>query len=252
MALTAPVPQGPWSEPVLVLGIEGNRYFPPTVESFPAFVHEGYVYNPATSVAANRNFQVIYRAEIEQAHRPDAWQLYQHGTAWHAEYVPNEGLGIWGQTYSGFVDSRGEFQVLFPSRESASGLGTINFASRPWKQPLRERGFVLSGHAGRSLTLLRSAYRGFDLEADLAVHGNAAHIVWGCQAPLGPDRHRLDATLHPLCLTRQQRLELSQERWQIVSVDDRGKVSAAAAGPLSATCGARGEDWPCRTTARRN
>ena len=186
LAVTAPTPKGPWSEPVLVLGVESNRYYPPTAESFPAFVHEGYVYNPATSVALNRNCQVIYRAEIEQAHRPQAWQLYQFGTAWHSEYVPHEGFGIWGQTFSGFSDAQGQFHVLFPSRERSSGVGTINFASRPWNKPLRDRGFVLSGHAGSSFTLLRSAYRGFELETDLTVHGNAARIVWGCRAPSAP------------------------------------------------------------------
>ena len=124
--------------------------------------------------------------------------------------------------------------MLFPCRERPSGLGTINLASRPWSQPLRDRGFVLSGHAGSSFTLLRSAYRGFELEADLTVHGNAVRIVWGCQAPLGPNQHSADATLHPLCRTRQQQLELFQQRWQIVSVDDRGKVSTAATGSLPA------------------
>jgi hypothetical protein len=234
LALTAPTPQGPWSEPVFMLGIEGSRYFPPTVESFPAFVHDGYVYSPATSVAENRNFQVIYRATIEQAHDPTAWRLFQNGSVWHADNVSHEGLGIWGQTFSGFVDPRGQFQVLFPSRASVSGAGTINFASRPWKQPLRERGFVLSGHAGRSLTLLRSAYRGFELETKLAVRGKAVCIVWSCQAPLGPDRHAAGATLHSACLTRQQRLKLCQQAWQIESVDDQGKASAVAGGPLLA------------------
>jgi hypothetical protein len=185
-------------------------------------------------VARNHNFQAIYRAEMEQAHRPQAWRLYQHGTAWHSEYVPHEGLGIWGQTFSGFVDSKGDLQVLFPCRERMLGVGTINFASRPWNRPLRDRGFVLSGHDGGSLTLLRQAYRGFGLTADLAVHGNAARIVWGCQSPLGPDRPSSDATIHPLCVTRQQQLVLSQQRWRIVSVDEHGTVSAKASGGLPA------------------
>ncbi len=201
LAVTAPTPQGPWSEPVLVLGVESNQYYPPTAESFPAFVHEGYVYNPATSVVLNRNCQVIYRAEIEQAHRPQAWQLYQFGTAWHSEYVPHEGSGIWGQTFSGFSDAQGQFHVLFPSRERPSGVGTINFASRPWNKPLRDRGFVLSGHAGSSFTLLRSAYRGFELETDLTVHGNAAHRLGlpGAPRPQPAFRrcHAASAVSHP-------------------------------------------------------
>jgi hypothetical protein len=234
LAVTAPTPQGPWSQPTLILSVEGNRYFPPWLEFFPGFVHEGFVYCPATSIASNRNFQAIYRAKVEQAHTPEAWQLDQHGTAWHAENVPHEGLGIWGQTFSGFVDSAGVFHVLFPCRERVSGLGTINLASRPWNKPLADRGFVLSGHEGGSLTLLRSAYRGFDLTAKLTMHGNAARIVWGCQAPLGPDRHSSGATIHPLTNTQRQQLELSKQQWQLVSVDDRGKNAVTASGVLSA------------------
>ncbi len=235
LAMTAPAPEGPWSDPSLVLNVEGDRYFPPTVEAFPTFVHQGYLYSPATSVALNRNFQVIHRAKIEQAHRPEAWHLYQNGTAWHADCVPHEGFGLWGQTFSGFIDASGEFHVLFPSREAGSGLGTINIASRKWDRPLRDRGFVFSGHEGRSLTLLRSAYRGFQLDALLTVRGNAARIVWGCHAPLGPNEPRSGAALHTLCCTRQQQLELAANRWQITSVDEQGKATVAAAGPLSAS-----------------
>jgi hypothetical protein len=234
LAMTAADPAGPWSDPVMVLGIEGDRYFPPTVESFPAVVHQGYVYASNTSVAANRNFQVIYRAAIESAHRPEAWQLDQHGTAWHAEYVVHEGLGIWGQTYSGFVDRQGQFQVLFPSRETASGLGTINFASRPWDRPLRERGFVLSGHEGPSLALLRCAWKSFQLQADLTLRGQAGRIVWGYQAPLGPDRHSSGATLHALTRTRHQGLEISSQAWHLLTVDAAGRSTPIAGGPLDA------------------
>jgi hypothetical protein len=232
MAMTAADPAGRWSDPVMALGIEGDRYFPPTVESFPAMVHSGYLYASHTSVAANRNFQAVYRAPVERAHRADAWTLHQHGTAWHAEPVANEGLGIWGQTYSGFVDRQGEFQVLFPSREYPSGLGTINFASRPWDRPIRPRGFVLTGHEGRSLTLLRSAWDAFRLRADLSLTGSGARVVWGYQAPLGPDRHSSGATVHPLALTRHQGLELGAAGWRVVSSDASGATAVAASGTL--------------------
>lgn len=232
MAMTAPDPAGPWTDPVLALGIEGDAYFPPTVESFPAMVHDGFVYASNTSVAANRNFQAVYRAKIESAHRPEGWTLFQHGTTWHAEPVVHEGLGLWGQTYSGFVDAQGVFQVLFPSRERATGLGTINLASRPWSQPLAERGFTLSGHEGPSLTLLRSAWKTFQLKADLAVRGGPARILWGYQAPLGGNQHSSGATPNALSLAGHRGLEISEQGWRVLGVDAAGAPTVSAEGTL--------------------
>ena len=232
LAMTAADPAGEWSNPVMVMGVEGDGYFPPTFEAFPTVIYDGYVYSQGASVSLHRDFQVIYRAKVEEAHRPEAWQLYQHGSAWHSEFVLNEGMGIWGQSYSGFVDRDGQFQVLFPSRERETNIGTINLAVRPWNKPLRDRTFVLSGHAGRSLTVLRYAWEHFNLRADLALRGGAARIIWGYQAPLSADRHSSDSTIHPLGLTRHQGLEISTDAWRIVSVDAAGKLSVRAEGPL--------------------
>lgn len=232
LAMTAADPAGEWSDPVMVMSVEGEGYFPPTFEVFPTVIHDGSVYSQGTSVSLNRNFQVIHRAKIEAAHRPEGWQLYQHGSAWHGEWGVNEELGIWGQSYSGFVDREGQFQVLFPSRERAANVGTINLAVRPWNQPLRERAFVLSGHAGRSLTVLRYAWKQFQLKADVTLRGGAARLIWGYQAPLSADRHASDSTIHPLSLTRHQGLEISAGGWRIVAVDAAGHLSVRAEGPL--------------------
>jgi hypothetical protein len=232
MAMTAVDPAGAWSDPKMVLSDESDRFFNHTAEPFPMIVYDGYVYANYASVGLNRNFQAIYRAKIEDAHRAEAWELFQHGTAWHSEPAVNEGMGLWGQSFSGFVDRDGLLQVLFPSRERETNLGTISLASRPWAKPLRERGFVLSGHAGPSLTVLRYAWKQFQLKADLTLRGGAARIVWNYQAPLSPDRHAADATIHPLSLTRHQGLELTADAWKIVSVDAAGKISTLAGGPL--------------------
>lgn len=232
MAMTATDPAGRWSDPKMVMSVDGDRFFTHTAEPFPMMVHDGYVYAPYASVALNRNFQAIYRAKIEDAHRPEAWHLFQHGTAWHSEPVVNEGMGIWGQSFSGFVDRQGQFQVLFPSRERETNVGTISLASRPWAKPLRERGFVLSGHAGPSLTVLRSNWRQFHLKTDFTQHGGPARTVWAYQAPLGPNQHSADATIHPLSLTRHQGLELSTNGWRLLNVDAAGKVAVTASGPL--------------------
>jgi hypothetical protein len=234
IGMTATDPTGPWSRPTMLLSVEGDEFYPSTAESFPAMVHDGYVYALLSSAALNRNLQIMYRAPIEEAHRPGAWKLYQYGTAWHSEPVPNEGVGIWGQSYTGFVDRGGALHVLAPSRERETNFGTINLAVRPWAKPLRDRGFVLSGHEGRSLTLLRSSWQQFQLKADVALRSGTARIVWAYQAPLGPDRHAADATVPAISLTRHQGLEVSANAWRIVSLDAAGKTSVLASGPLQA------------------
>ncbi|MEK7707876.1 MAG: hypothetical protein AAB380_07760, partial [Verrucomicrobiota bacterium] len=138
--MTAPRPEGPWSERQLVRHVESDEFHPPLMEFFPSFAYKGFLYVPATSVALNRNFNVLFQVPLERATEPDAWKIAQHGSLWHSENVENESYGLWGQTFSGSVDADGTLRAMFNSRD-AQGLGTVNLARRPWKQPLRERGF---------------------------------------------------------------------------------------------------------------
>lgn len=226
--MTSKNPNGPYSEPVLVRHVEDDYYHPPLIEGYPAFVHDGYLYAPTTSVAGNRNFQILFRAPLERAHEESAWELYQHGSVWHAEPVEHEHAGIWGQTFSGWVDERtGDLNVMFPSRDPQN-RGTINLARRPWDKPYKD-GFRLSGHAGRSLTLLRRAYDGFELAVKLRVRGTA-RIVWDYRAPLGPNRPTADATLHPFMLTRHAALVLAPSGWQLLRADAAGEAKVIASG----------------------
>ena len=227
-AMTAAQPEGPYSPRRLVRNVEGDYFHPPLMEFYPAFAHDGWVYAPATSVALNRNFQIIFRAPLEKATEAKAWEIFRYGSAWHAADVPNETFGIWGQTFSGWVDGKERLWAMFPSR-NAAGYGTINLATRPWSEPLRGRGFYLSGHQGPSLTCLHRGYSDFRLEAELRVRGRA-RIIWGYQAPLGPDRPTSDATLHPLSLTRHQGLDLLPDGWRLVAVDAQGRVQVVASG----------------------
>jgi len=231
VALTAKDPAGPWSAPVMVAGLEGGTYYPSPVEAFPAFAHDGYVYDPRTSVGANRNFQLIMRAPIEAAHRPEAWTIYQHGSVWHSEWSPDEGCGIWGQTIAGRVDPDGRLHVLFPSRQVEDNCGTISAASRPWDRPLRDRGFTISAHAGRSITVTRAAYADFDLKARVRLRGNAARIGWGYHAPLGAEG-RADGRPHPLTWTRHFALELRPTGWRMLSTGDAEPATVLGEGAL--------------------
>lgn len=227
---TAEQPEGPYGNETLLLHPEQAGYHPPLMEFFPAFVHEDFLYAPATSVARNRNFQCLWRVPIEDAMNPKAWSLYQHGSVWHAEPLEHEHHGIWGQTFSGFVGADGAFNVMFPARDSA-GRGAINLASRPWSRPYRAHGFHFSGHAGPSLTLLRETGTLERLMMRAAVNGAVA-VVWGHTAPLGPDRPASDAMPHPVTLSRYDGLELRRDGWTLFSCDDAGGRHTAAEGAL--------------------
>jgi hypothetical protein len=100
-AITALNPDGPYGERRLVRNVEAGYYHPPLMEFMAAFTYGDYVYAPATSVALNRNFNVIFRAPLERADDPAAWSIFEHGSVWHSEDVENEFYGIWGQNFSG-------------------------------------------------------------------------------------------------------------------------------------------------------
>ena len=230
IGLTADNPEGPYSEPVPLFHVEGNTYQPPLMEYFPSFVHEGWIYAPSTSVALNRNFQMIQRVPVEQAMQPDAWKIYQHGSVWHAIDVPHEYFGIWGQAFSGFVDDKNQFHVMYPSR-NADNLGTINIASRPWQKPYRKQGFCLSGHQGPSLTLLKNYYKDFQLDTKFTLSGTGT-IIWAYAAPLGPDKPKSDASIHPLSLTQYTGLTIEKDTWKLASIDTKGKPNEISSGKL--------------------
>ena len=227
VGLRADHPEGPYSEPTFLLHVEQDRYHPPLMEFYPAYTHDGYAYAPSTSVALNRDYNMVFRAPIEQALDPEAWETYQHGSVWHSEPVEHEHYGIWGQTYSGAV-AGDTLYAMFPSRDSA-GRGTINLASRPWDQPLRPRGFSLGAFQGRAFTLVRRGYGPFSLEAEFTLTGRAT-LFWAYDGVLGPDAPRSDATLHPLVRTSFLGLEMGAAGWRVLQVSPAGEDTVHAAG----------------------
>lgn len=232
-AATAAKPEGPYSAPIPLFHTEGEGFHPVPLEHFPAFVQAGHIYAPATSVALNRDFQVIWRAEIEAAHLPGAWELWQHGSAWHSEPLENEAAGLWGQTFSGIVDAGGRLTLMFPSRDR-EGCGTINLAGRSWDEPHRRRGFRLNAPNGPAFTCLRHGYASFELEAELRASGTVT-IQWGREGPLGRDKPSADASLHPLMATGGYGLELSAETWRLLRIANTGRVEILASGALAGT-----------------
>jgi len=229
VGLRADHPEGPYSRPEFLLNVEQDRYHPPLMEFFPAYTHEGYVYAPATSVALNRDHNMVFRAPIEEAMEPEAWETFQHGSVWHSEPVEHEHYGIWGQTYSGAV-AEDTLYAMFPSRDSA-GRGTINLARRPWEQPLRSRGFHLGAFQGPAFTLARRGYGPFSLEAELTLAGRAT-LLWAYDGVIGPNAPRSDATLHPLVRTAFLGLEMGADGWRVLEVSPEGEDAVHAQGEM--------------------
>jgi hypothetical protein len=226
--MTAPNPEGPYGERILLRNVEGDEFHPPLLEFYPAFEHRGFVYAPATSVALNRNYNALFRAPLERAAEPGSWELVQNGSVWHADDVENEAYGLWGQTFSGWVDANGVLQAAFQSRDPR-GMGTVNVAARPWNQPLRQRGFVMSGHQGPSLTLLRCAFAGYRLDARLRVRGTVRLLI-DYDGVLGPNEPQSDATMHPLALSRCDAVELNEHEWSVIRFGQPGEKTAVASG----------------------
>jgi len=217
-AMTAASPAGPYSPPTLLLYPQSEVHLPPLLEFYPAFVQGGRVYAPATSVAANRSYQALYAADLEQAHLPEAWKLEQSGSLWHETLHPSEAVGIWGQTLAGQVSPDGELRVLAFSR-SSDDLGTVHLAHRPWLNPYRES-FVLAAPNAASYAILRSSYKTFALELDGTWSGSWS-LSWGCTGPLSSNQVGADAVAH--LAMRRERYDLYSSG-EIVFFDEQGEV----------------------------
>ena len=222
---TASRPEGPYSEAVPLLHTEDARYLPAVVEFFPAFVHDGTAYAPATALAANRNHQVLFAASLEQAHLPDAWRVAQEGAFWHAEDTPAEARGLWGQT-PGCTVQDGELLALFPTR-NREGLGHLGVARRSWQQPFRD-GLVLSGHEAPAPAPLRWSYDAFRLDALVTPRGRCA-LLWAWTPAVGYDAIP-GWRPHAQCLRRCQALDLDDTAWRVVLIDAQGARQTIAEG----------------------
>jgi len=212
--MTAAKPEGPYSEPVLLLYPQSEIYHPPLAEFYPAFAHDGFVYAPASSVAANRSFQTVFRAKESEAHKPEAWSVIHNGSAWHAVKEPSEAQGIWGQTFSGQVAPDGVLRVMYPSKNGAD-VGTIHMARRKLDRPFKD-GFVLSAPNAPACAILHGVYSDFKVKLKVRASGTWA-FGFGCSSPLGSDRHTADAAIQPLMRTRRHEWRQNGAAWSVAN-----------------------------------
>lgn len=181
-ASTARQPEGPYSDPILIKNVERNENYPPLMEYFPAFSHDGYSYFPATSVALNRNYQLINRVKTEEVTDPDKWETYRAGSFWHSTPAANEYAGIWGQTVTGFVDDSDSLIVMYPSKNKLN-YGTINLAKASWSHFFHQNRFAFSACEGGSFTWIKKGINLQDLKMDFDLTGTM-RLIWDFQQPL--------------------------------------------------------------------
>lgn len=223
-ALTAPTLDGEWTKPHVVLGCDRPEYYPCPLEFFPVEVHGDYVIAHATSVAANRNYQAVFRAPLEQAHDPGAWEMIDDGNVWHAHDHPDEYVGIWGQTLHGFYEN-GQYITMHASRNTED-MGTLGLASRPIDTPHSD-GFVLSGHSGPSLVPLKAAYRDFSLTARFESKGTV-DFAFGYQGVLGPNANISDSTPSADTMANYSALRVSGNVCALITLDQSGNITTHA------------------------
>ncbi len=222
----------------MLLMPQSDVFHPPLAEFYPQFVHGGQVYAPATSVALNRTFQVMFRAPVEEADMPEAWRIDDYGSLWHAEPGAAEAQGIWGQTFSGQVGPDGTLRAYFTSK-TADDVGTVHLARRAWRQPHAD-GFTLSAPRGPALAILPRRHGDFEVAMRAVASGPWA-LCWDCAGPLGPDHSQADSTLHRL--TRTRRVECRWEAggadgWRLVAIGTGGAEELIASAPRGAAGGA--------------
>lgn len=231
VGMTAPAARGPYTAPVFLRRPQDETWFPQPIEFATAFVHGGWVYAPFTSVAANRGWQVLLRAPVEEAHRAEAWEVFQAGSLWHWEGASSEAKGIWGQTFSGFVDEGGRWNMMYPAKD-ATDTGTMHLASRRWREPFRD-GFWVSAPAAPSLALLQRDFGDFelDLEATVVPGSNAVwSLVWDARAPLGSDRVHADGRIAAISTQELTALRIAGREWRVEAREREGVVHRLAEG----------------------
>lgn len=179
---TSSKPEGPYSDSKIILNVERKTNFPPLQEYFPAFTHDGYAYFPATSVSVNRNYQSVHRVKIEDITNADKYELFSDGSFWHSVNVENEYAGIWGQTFTGFVDDKDSIYVMFPSKDPKN-YGTINLAKASWNNLNRNKGFNLTANEGNSFSYIKKVIDVDGIDIKFKLDGTM-RVIWDFHSPI--------------------------------------------------------------------
>jgi len=237
---TAKTPDGEWSEPRLLLSSDRPEYYPELLEFCFCMAFDGKVYAPATSVAGNRNYQVIFAADMEQAHHPSAWKMIREGSVWHSRALGDEKYGIWGQTLQGFIEND-TFYTMYAAKDDRD-YGTMSVASCPVNQ-LYKDGFTISGHIGKSFCPLLVAYDDFKLKMDMNFTGTV-EIFLKNHGIIGPDRPESNSVTSEESFFNSVSLELNDKKeFRVLSRNGVGDVRIIGTGNTAEKAKALEVSW---------
>lgn len=224
---TAKSPEGPWSEPRLILSPDRPGYYPEIVEFCFCVERDGTIYAPATSVAGNRNYQVVFAADLEEAEHPSAWKMIREGSLWHARPLADERYGIWGQTLQGFVEN-GNYYTMYVGMDDRT-CGTLSVASCPVDQPFKD-GFTISGHVSKSISPILAAYKDYGLDMQLTFTGTV-EVFLKYRGIMGPNVCTSNALTDEESFVESLSVELQENRqWRILLRNAAGELRVLGSG----------------------
>lgn len=237
---TAKTPDGEWSKPRLLLSPDRQGYYPELLEYCFCVQIGDKIYAPATSVAGNRNYQVVYAADIEQAEHPSAWKLVREGSLWHSRPLADERYGIWGQTLHGFIED-GKYYTMYVGMDERK-YGTLSVASCPVERPFKD-GFTISGHVGKSISPTLAAYRDFSLDMQMDFTGTV-EVFLKHHGILGPDRTTSNSVTSEESFAASLSVELSDKQaYRLLLRDPAGKSRVLHQGRADGKITALKTDW---------
>ncbi|MFT3705266.1 MAG: hypothetical protein QM802_23060 [Agriterribacter sp.] len=225
---TSDKPEGPYSDSKIVLNVEAPNLHLPLQEFYPAFMYEDYMYFPATSVSLNRNYQSLYRAKTENLTDSSAYELVSGGSLFHGTQNSYEYAGIWGQTFTGFVDNDSLY-IMYPSKDTAN-YGTINLAKTKWPELLGEKGFRLSSHEQNAFTYIKSIQSVDRIAADFSLQGGA-HFIWDFNGLLDIEDGWGKFSLNKPAM-RYKELVIGNAMWKLNVYDQSGAKAVIDSGAV--------------------
>lgn len=224
---TAKTPDGEWSKPRLLLSPDRPEYYPEIIEFCFCVERDGKIYAPATSVAGNRNYQVVFAADLEEAEYPSAWKMIREGSLWHARPLADERYGIWGQTLQGFIED-GKYYTMYVGMDDRK-CGTLSIASCPVDQPFKD-GFTISGHVGKSLSPILAAYRDYSLKMQVDFTGTI-EVFLKYHGIMGPDRCTSNCVTSEESFVSSLSVELNdRQQFRVLLRDRKGALQVLGSG----------------------
>ena len=237
---TAKTPDGEWSKPHLLLSPDRQGYYPELLEYCFCVQIGDKIYAPATSVAGNRNYQVVYAADIEQAEHPSAWKLVREGSLWHSRPLADERYGIWGQTLHGFIEDD-KYYTMYVGMDERK-YGTLSVASCPVDRPFKD-GFTISGHVGKSISPTLVAYNDFALTMHMDFTGTV-EVFLKHHGILGPDRTTSNSVTSEESFVESLSVELSdKQEYRLLLRDPAGECCVLQQGLAEKKITSLGASW---------